>query len=114
MFRELLPLLRIAGPVVLAEIGWMMMGLVDTLMVGRLGPAAIAATGLGSGVFTSIVIFGMGLMLGLDSLVSRAHGAGDTEGCRRWLRQGVWLAVGLSPVVMGLTWLSKPSTPPTG
>ncbi len=42
----------------------MMMGLVDTLMVGRLGPAAIAATGLGSGVFTAIVIFGMGLMLG--------------------------------------------------
>ena len=57
---ELRRFLRLAGPVVLAEIGWMSMGLVDTLMVGRLGPAAIGATGMGSGVFTAIVIFGMG------------------------------------------------------
>jgi MATE family multidrug resistance protein len=105
MFRELLPLLGLAGPVVLAEIGWMSMGLVDTIMVGTLGPAAIAATGLGSGVFTAIAIFGMGLMLGLDALVSRAYGAGNTEECRRWLHQGVWLAVAVSPAVMGVTWL---------
>jgi len=76
---ELRPLLRLAGPVVLAEIGWMSMGLVDTLMVGRLGPAAIGATGMGSGVFTAIVIFGMGLMLGLDALVSRSAGAGRLD-----------------------------------
>ncbi len=105
MYRELLPLLRLAGPVVLAEVGWMSMGLVDTIMVGTLGPAAIAATGLGSSVFTSIAIFGMGLMLGLDALVSRAHGAGDIEGCLRWLHQGVWLAVAVAPVAMGLSWL---------
>ena len=104
MFRELAPLLRLAGPVILAEIGWMSMGLVDTIMVGPLGPAAIAATGLGSGVFTSIAIFGMGLMLGLDALVSRAHGAGDVEGCLRWLHQGVWLAAGVAPIAMALTW----------
>ena len=51
------------------------MGLVDTVMVGRLGPAAIAATGMGSGVFTAIAIFGMGLMLGVDALVSQSAGA---------------------------------------
>ena len=45
---ELRPLIRLAGPVVLAEIGWMSMGLVDTVMVGSLGPAAIGATGFDS------------------------------------------------------------------
>ena len=97
---ELLPLLKLAGPVILAEIGWMSMGIVDTMMVGPLGPAAIGATGLGSGVFTAIAIFGMGLMLGLDALVSQAFGAGDRDECERWLRHGLWLAVATGPLVM--------------
>ena len=80
------------------------MGLVDTLMVGRLGPAAIAATGMGSGVFTALVIFGMGLMLGLDALVSRSSGAGRPDECVRWLHQGVVLAVCVAPFVMLATW----------
>ena len=82
------------------------MGLVDTMMVGPLGPAAIGATGLGSGVFTSIAIFGMGLMLGLDALVSRAYGAGDREECVRWLHHAVWLALATGPLVMALTWVA--------
>lgn len=103
---ELVPLLKLAGPVVLAEIGWMSMGLVDTMMVGPFGPAAIAATGLGSGVFTAIAIFGMGLMLGLDALVSQAYGAGDRGECARWLRHGAALAIAAAPFVMAVTWLA--------
>ena len=38
--NELRPMLRIALPLVTAELGWMMMGLVDTVMVGRLPNAA--------------------------------------------------------------------------
>jgi len=98
--------MRLAGPVIIAEVGWMSMGLVDTIMVGPLGPAAIAATGMGSSVFTAIAIFGMGLMLGLDAYVSHAHGAGDERECLLWLHQGVWLACGLAPPVMALTWLA--------
>ena len=100
MRSELNALLTLAVPVILAEIGWMGMGIVDTLMVGPLGPAAIGATGMGSGVFTAIAIFGMGLMLGLDSLVSRAYGAGRPDECVRWLHHGVVLACGTAPLVM--------------
>ena len=82
----------------------MSMGLVDTLMVGRLGPAAIGATGMGSGVFTAVAIFGMGLMLGLDALVSQSAGAGREDDCVRWLHQGVALALGVAPLVMLATW----------
>ena len=104
MLRELPPLLKLAGPVILAEVGWMVMGIVDTMMVGPLGPAAIGAAGLGSGVFTAIAIFGMGLMLGLDAYVSQTHGAGDEAECRRWLHSGVWLAAMAGPPIMVLTW----------
>jgi MATE family multidrug resistance protein len=103
---ELRPLLRLAIPVILAEIGLMSMGLVDTLMVGRLGPAAIAATGMGSSVFTAIFIFGTGLMLGLDALVSQSMGAGRPDECLRWLHQGIVLAVLITPGVMLVTWLA--------
>ena len=104
MSSELRPLLRLALPVVLAEIGWMSMGVVDTIMVGPLGPAAIAATGMGSGVFTAIAIFGMGLMLGLDALVSHSYGARRLDECLRWLHHGVTLAIVVAPLVMLATW----------
>jgi multidrug resistance protein, MATE family len=90
---ELTALLRLAGPVVMAEIGWMMMGIVDTLMMGPLGPAALGGVGMGSSLFFGIAIFGMGLLLGLDTVVSHAFGAGDAAGCRRWFWQGLWLGL---------------------
>jgi multidrug resistance protein, MATE family len=93
---ELKPMIALAVPVVLAEIGWTSMGLVDTLMVGPLGPAAIGAVGLGSIVFLSVGIFGMGLLLGLDTLVSQAFGAGRIDRCHHWLIQAIYLACAVS------------------
>lgn len=93
-------MLKLAGPVILGEIGWMSMGIVDTIMVSPLGPAAIGAIGMSSSVFITIAIFGIGLMLGLDALVSQAFGAGHEQECRRWLSHGALLAVALTPLIM--------------
>ena len=90
---ELPPTIRLATPIVLAELGWIAMGLVDIAMVGRLGPAAIGAVGMGSVLFLAVVVFGIGMLLGLDTLVARAYGRGRLDECRRWLVQGVGLAV---------------------
>src|SRR5688500_7896118 len=86
----------LALPVVMAELGWMTMGLVDTLMVGRLGPEAIGAVGIGTSLFMGVCIFAMGLLLGLDTLVSQAFGAGRLNDCHRWLVHGVVLSLLLS------------------
>ncbi len=86
-------MLSLAVPVVLAEIGWVGMGIVDTIIVGRLGPAAIGAVGFGSILFLAIANFGMGLLLGLDTLVSQSFGADDLADCHRWLLQGIYLAL---------------------
>jgi multidrug resistance protein, MATE family len=93
-------MLRVAVPVVLAELGWMFMGVVDTIMVGPLGPAAIAAAGVGTSLHMAFAIFGMGLLLGLDTLVSQAYGAQQTTECHRWLIHGVVLALLLATPVM--------------
>ncbi len=65
--KELRPTLRLALPLVFAEVGWMSMGIVDTILVGRLPDSAVAigATGLGQSLFNSVVIFGAGLLSGL-------------------------------------------------
>jgi len=70
----------------------MAMGVVDTIMVAPLGPAAIGATGVGNSLHFAFAIFGMGLLLGLDTLVSQAYGARDLGLCRRWLGRGLQLA----------------------
>ena len=109
--RELKPTLRLAGPVILAELGWMGMGVVDTIMVGPLGPAAIGAAGVGNSMHLGFAIFGMGLLLGLDTLVSQAYGARDLALCRAWLACGVRLAL-LTAVplmlILAAVWFAVP------
>jgi multidrug resistance protein, MATE family len=101
--RELGAMVALAVPVVLSELGWMMMGVVDTVMVGRLGPAAIGAVALGNAVCYTPSMFGMGLMLGLDTLVAQAYGRRDHEECHRWLAQGVYLACFAAvPIMAGI------------
>ena len=105
---EFRPMLRLALPVVFAELGWMTMGMVDALMVGRLGPEAIGAVGLGSAIFMGLCIFAMGLLLGLDTLVSQAFGRGDVDECHRWLMHGVVLALILSiPTTALMLWIGR-------
>jgi MATE family multidrug resistance protein len=105
--RELQTLLALAGPVVLAEIGWMSMGIVDTLMVSPLGPQAIGAVGLGSTLFLAIGIAGMGVLFGLDTLVSQAFGARRVDECHRWLFHGIALALLLAPPLMLIVWAAS-------
>ncbi|HWZ12789.1 MAG TPA: hypothetical protein VNX22_06570, partial [Acidobacteriaceae bacterium] len=60
---ELRPMLRLAWPLALGEMGWMLMTLVDTIMVGRMPNSALAigATSLGGGIFYTIAIFTGGM-----------------------------------------------------
>jgi MATE family multidrug resistance protein len=97
---ELAALLVLAIPVVLSELGWSAMSMVDTIMVGRLSPAAIGAVGISSAIFYAPALFGIGLLLGLDTLVSQAFGRGDFDDCHRALAQGVYLAIGYAPIGM--------------
>src|SRR4051794_1298458 len=90
--RELRALLVLAVPVVLSELGWMAQGIVDTIMVGNLGPAAIGAVAIGNAVYLVPSLFGIGILLGLDTLVSHAFGRNDHDACHHWLAQGVYIA----------------------
>ena len=105
---ELRAMFALAAPLVLTELGWMAMGIVDTMFVGRVSADAIGAVSLGTSIFYAIAIFASGLLLGLDTLVSQSFGAGGLEDCHHSLVSGVWLALLLIPGVMGVVWLFIP------
>lgn len=98
-FRQALAaMLRLALPVVLVQVGLMAMGVVDTLMVGRVTATAIASVALGNVYFFAVAIFGVGTLMALDPVVAQAVGAGDREGVARGVQRGFVLAAGLSVV----------------
>jgi multidrug resistance protein, MATE family len=104
---EFRPTLRLAIPLVLAELGWMSMAIVDTMMVGHLPNSATAmgAVSLGSNIFIVLALFGGGLLLGLDTLVSQAFGAGRREDCHRSLVNAIYLSIALTPFLAAPVWL---------
>src|SRR5215471_3032944 len=104
--QELRPTINLAVPLVLAELGWMSMSIVDTMMVGHLPDSAVAigAVALSSNVFTTVALFGLGLLLGLDTLVSQAFGAGQREDCHLSLVNSIYLSFGLTPLLLVPIW----------
>jgi MATE family, multidrug efflux pump len=103
---ELRPTLRMALPLVLAELGWMSMVIVDTMMVGRLpySAEAIGAVSISSSIFIVFAFFAEGLMAGLDTLVSQAFGAGNREDCHRSLVNSIYLTIAVAPFLAIPVW----------
>ena len=97
---ELGAMLALAAPLVFSELGWMAMGIEDTMFVGRIGAEALGAISVGTTIFYTIALLGGGVMLGLDTLVSQATGAGDIADRRRSLVNGLWFTLVLIPIVM--------------
>ena len=69
-------------------------------MLRMTGPAAIGASGMSNSLFFAVAVFGMGVMLGLDALVSNSYGAGRLDDCLRWLQHGVLVALIVAPTIM--------------
>jgi multidrug resistance protein, MATE family len=93
-------LLRLAGPIVLSQLGVVGMNTVDTIMVAPLGPESLAAIGLAAALHMAAIMVFTGILLGASPLVSQAFGRGDRERCRTVLLQGLWLSAVLSlPVI---------------
>src|SRR5437870_13152351 len=108
--KEIRPTLRLAIPLVLAELGWMSMAIVDTMMVGRLpnSAVAIAAVSLGGILVHVLAFFGGGLLIGLDTLVAQAFGPGRRDDCHRSLVNSIYLSMVMTPFLMTAVWFFNP------
>jgi MATE family multidrug resistance protein len=95
-------LARLALPIAFVQVGMMAMGALDTVMVGRVSAADLAAVAIGNLYFFGIAVFGMGVLFALDPIVSQAVGASDRVGIARGMQRGGVMALGLTALAMAL------------
>ncbi|HET9210463.1 MAG TPA: MATE family efflux transporter, partial [Thermoanaerobaculia bacterium] len=92
---------RLAVPVVISQLGMMLMGVIDTMMLGHLSARALAAGALGHILTLCPMMLGFGILAALDPLVSQAHGAEDTEAIAGHLQRGLVMAAAITvPIVL--------------
>ena len=106
--RELGAVVRLALPVVSVQLGLMLMGVVDTMMLGRVSAGALAAGALGNSLSFSLMIGAVGILMAIDPLVSQAHGAEDRAAIGAHLERGLVLAVVLGLPLSLLLWNARP------
>ena len=99
---ELGRLVRIGAPVVAAQLAQMGMGLLDTLMVGRVSAGDLAGVALGGNVIWPAMILLMGVLMAVTPTVSQLHGAHRTREVGEVIRQGVWIALGVALLIVVL------------
>lgn len=90
---ETAAMLWLAAPLVAQQAGHHLMGVIDAAMLGRYSDAALAGAGVGNNVYFAITCVGMGIVMGMDTLVPQALGAGRHDDARRTVGAGVRLAV---------------------
>lgn len=81
--------LKLSLPVSIGQLGHIMMGVVDTIMVGKLGSVYLAASAVSNGIFFLILVLGFGMSMAITPLVSIAIGANRSDDCGVILRQGL-------------------------
>ena len=90
---ELKETTRLSIPIIIGQLGQMMMGVVDSMMVGKVGAAELAASAIGNGLFMLVLIFGGGITLAISPIVAQAIGEEKLEECGVALRQGLLVSL---------------------
>src|SRR6267154_1747519 len=89
--HDIRALVRLAVPIAATQVGLMLMGVVDTIMVGHVSSRELAAASLGNVYVSGLIMFGMGVTWAVDPIVSQAMGARDHEAAARGIQRGLVL-----------------------
>lgn len=103
-FSHYSQLLRLSIPLVMTQAGQMTVQLVDTAMVGRVGTAELAAASFASNVYIVIMLFGLGIFLGVTPLVGQYRGAGDDRHVAEIIKSGFALSCLMVPAITMFAW----------
>lgn len=97
---EVWSLARLAGPSMLTGLGWMLMGLVDTVMVGRLGAVELGAVALANSLYFTVFVCLVGFNSAASPLISQTLGRGDLTRAGVYFTQARWMMIVVSPCLV--------------
>lgn len=103
--REINNTIILAYPVIIGQLGHMMMGVVDSLMVGKVGAAPLAASSITNGIFMLFMIFGIGVSMAISPITAMSVGAKKYSECGVVFRQGLLVNVGIGIILTLVTGL---------
>jgi MATE family multidrug resistance protein len=98
---------QLAYPVMLSQLGHVMMGVADNVMVGHLGATELAAAGLGNVAFNVFMLFGIGVSYAITPLVAEANGEKNDNRIAAILRHGLAVCIGTSFVLCAVVYYGK-------
>ncbi len=90
---ELVALLRLAWPMILAQLLQAGLGFIDTVMVGRAGPTELAVVGIASSLWILVYLGALGMLLSITPIAAHHVGAGAHGELLRLYQQGLWYAL---------------------
>lgn len=105
--KEARTLLALGIPVIIAQFTQTAMGVVDTVMAGRVGATDMSAVAVGTSIWLPAILFGHGLLMALTPVVAQLNGSGRRPLIANQIRQGMWLAAFLSVLVIAVLYNSR-------
>lgn len=99
---------KLAYPIILGMVGHTLVGLVDNIMVGQLGPTELAAVSLGNSFVFIAMSLGIGFSTAITPLIAEADGAKDVQEGRSVFQNGLLLCTVLGITLFVIIFLSKP------
>ncbi len=111
LLNEIKKTARLSMPIVVGQLGQMLMGVVDNIMVGKLGATALAAASIANSMFMLVMVVGFGLTMAVTPLTAIACGAGKDKECGVVLRQGILVNLFSGMVLCGLTFFLSEAIP---
>jgi MATE family multidrug resistance protein len=106
--KETSALLRLAGPIMVAQLAYAAMGFVDALMAGRVGARDLAAVALGNSIWVPLYLLITGILLATTAKVAERFGGGRLDEIGVLVRQALWLGLALGLIGAGLLLAAEP------
>ena len=100
--------LRLAAPLIIGQLSQMLLGVADTVMVGKLGVTPLATLTFVNSLFYLPFVFGIGVLTSISVHTSHARGAGDAPAARSSCRHGFYIALVMGVFFLGLSILMLP------